>query len=334
MRTVSIFSILSASAAALAAQKWPHLCTTAHANYSSFNETRCPPFATCAPNEFSLSGFGCAPFINATICNGFQSCPALTSCVLSNGNASDPQDDLHAVFDCVEPTTQASWGKSRCSCKPGAPLPPSTTLKNVLIIGDSISIGYTPFVQAALSDVAQVQHAPFSSDGGAEEMAYTLQCAMPYWLSSPSGMKVRWDLIYVNKGMHSTNQGAAWTVPGQSGEPAAYASELASLMMGLVERAAKDGTQLLFALTSPMLCNATVDKIISSHLNPSASALTTALGVPTVDLYAAVVQKCGPVPQASCFDLAGCFCPHCNDAGYAFLANQTIAPSIRRLLDA
>ena len=45
--------------------------------------------------------------------------------------------------------------------QPGPPLPPSPTLKNVLIIGDSVSIGYTsyasPNVPELLSDVALVQ---------------------------------------------------------------------------------------------------------------------------------------------------------------------------------
>ena len=37
-------------------------------------------------------------------------------------------------------------------------MPMSTTLKNVLIIGDSVSLGYTPSVAALMSDVALVQH--------------------------------------------------------------------------------------------------------------------------------------------------------------------------------
>jgi hypothetical protein len=53
------------------------------------------------------------------------------------------------------------------------PLPPSTTLKNVLIFGDSVSIDYTRDVKANLSDVALVQHAPWdTSDGGAGTTGY------------------------------------------------------------------------------------------------------------------------------------------------------------------
>ena len=83
-------------------------------------------------------------------------------------------------------------------CKPGAPLPFAKTLPNVLIIGDSVSIGYTPKVAAHMAAIALVQHSPWDvMDGGAEEAACesTLQrshalhlwfrqahlCAPAYW---------------------------------------------------------------------------------------------------------------------------------------------------------
>jgi hypothetical protein len=50
----------------------------------------------------------------------------------------------------------------------------STTKKNCLITGDSVSLGYTPFLAAALADICVVQHAPAGGDGGAEETAYGL----------------------------------------------------------------------------------------------------------------------------------------------------------------
>ena len=46
------------------------------------------------------------------------------------------------------------------TCKPGAPLPFSKTLPNVLIIGDSVSIGYTPKIAADMASIAFVQHSP------------------------------------------------------------------------------------------------------------------------------------------------------------------------------
>jgi hypothetical protein len=319
-----LFALL-ANAAATTTPAWPFLCTTPSSNYSSFNETRCPAYETCAPNPFSLSGWGCAPFVNATICSNFQSCPGPTRCVLSAGTP-DP-NDFHGVYACVG-SGNVSWGRSRCACKPGAPLPPQPNLKNVLIIGDSISIMYTPSVAAALADVAQVQHAPWSSDGGAEESNYALQCGLTHWLASPSGAPISWDLIYFNTGMHNSGQGAAWIVPGQSGEPAAYGAELAALIAGL----RGVGTRLLFGITTPMLCNASVNHVIDAGLNPAAAAIMAAQGVQTVDMYSAVIDKCGPVPQASCFDTVSCFCPHCPGNGSDWLATTVIAPAIRNAL--
>lgn len=277
-------------------------------------------------NDFSLSGYGCAPFPNATICSDFQACPAHSSCVLARGSGN--ASDLHGVYACVADAGGASWGSSRCSCKPGAPLPPSAVLKNVLVIGDSISLGYTPFLQAALADVALLQHAPFSSDGGSEEAAYTLQC-LSYWLASPAGARVPWDLVYINSGMHNSGQGAAWIVPGQSGEPAAYAAELEAILSSLAARVPR----VVFGVTSPMLCNATIDAVISGTLNPAARLVAAGAGITDfVDLYAAVTDACGPVPQASCFGQAGGFCPHSNDAGYTYLASK-IAPTLRAALE-
>jgi hypothetical protein len=307
---------------------WPHQCTPNTPNYTAFNQTRCPASGTCMPNLYSLSGYGCSPFANATICNAFQSCPSTTSCVLAHGSGN--YTDLHTVYSCVDRFNQ-SYGSSKCSCKPGAPLPPSPTLKNVLIVGDSISIGYTPFVAAALADIAQVQHAPWSGDGGAEESAYALQC-FTYWMRSPSGLPVPFDLIYYNTGMHNTLQGAPWAVPGQSGDPAAYPGELEALTSELVSKAKAEGTKLIFGVTSPMLCNASIDYIISDTLNPAARLIMEDYGVPTVDLYQAVTSKCGAVPQASCFNTTGCFCPHCSSDGYTFLAETVIAPAIRAAL--
>jgi hypothetical protein len=42
-------------------------------------------------------------------------------------------------------------------CKTGPPFPMSTTLPNVIIMGDSVSIGYTPWVASAMASTAFVQ---------------------------------------------------------------------------------------------------------------------------------------------------------------------------------
>ena len=224
----------------------------------------------------------------------------------------------------------------KCSCKPGPSAPASTTLKNVLIVGDSVSIGYTPYVAQELADVALVQHAPWDvSDGVAEEAHYAVQC-LDYWLHSPSGVSFVPDLIYFNSGMHNlvvNGTPGSGTVPGQSGNSSEYAGQLANVTARLVALAASTGTKLVFGITSPMLCDAQSDAVITGTLNTAATSIMAAAGIPTVDLHAAVVAKCGPVPQASCFGQKGCWCPHC-PPGYQWLASSTVAPAIRAALQA
>jgi hypothetical protein len=61
----------------------------------------------------------------------------------------------------------------------------------VLIIGDSISIGYFPFVKEALSDVAVLRHNP----GNAEYTGYGLE-NIKQWIGNE-----KWDVIQFNWGL-------------------------------------------------------------------------------------------------------------------------------------
>jgi hypothetical protein len=90
-------------------------------------------------------------------------------------------------------------------CKPGPGLAPSSTLKNVLIIGDSVSIGYTSLgtknVMKLLAPMAQVQHGPWDvSDGGAGDTATGVAC-LDRWLMTQTQQPVKWDLITFNFGL-------------------------------------------------------------------------------------------------------------------------------------
>ena len=77
---------------------------------------------------------GCCPWQNAVSCpSGFACCPEGTTCRLVSGSS------YSSVYSCDSPAAPSVT--SKCPCKPGAPLAPSTTKKNVLIIGDSLSIG-------------------------------------------------------------------------------------------------------------------------------------------------------------------------------------------------
>lgn len=178
-----------------------------------------------------------------------------------------------------------------------------------------------------------MQHAPWdTNDGGAEETAYGVQC-LDYWLASPSGLPFTPDVILFNFGMHdyvlNCTEGHG-CVPGQSGNTTVYPGELGDIVARLQSAARGGGTHLLFALTTPMLCDASVDAVISGTLNTAAAKLMESVGIPTVDLHAAIIAKCGPAPQASCMGVAGCWCPHCPPQ-YPWLAS-VIAPAVRSLL--
>ncbi|KJD37212.1 signal peptide protein [Tamlana sedimentorum] len=62
---------------------------------------------------------------------------------------------------------------------------------NVLIIGDSISLGYTPFVKANLIDIAEVQH----NSGNAKHTGNGLK-HIKSWLAAGN-----WDIIHFNWGL-------------------------------------------------------------------------------------------------------------------------------------
>lgn len=51
------------------------------------------------------------------------------------------------------------------------------TVKNVLIIGDSISIGYTPFIQKALAPEINVVHNPGNGGSTIRDKGYELLAA-------------------------------------------------------------------------------------------------------------------------------------------------------------
>eukprot|EP00935_MAST-01C_sp_MAST-1C-sp1_P001878 g1878.t1 len=183
--------------------------------------------------------------------------------------------------------------------------------------------------------VALVQHAPWGGDGGAEETAYGVQC-LDNFLHSPNQTGYKADVIYFNWGLHDGPQlfnqpPANVTIPGQEGSAAVYAQELENITTRLVAHQKQSGGKLIFGITSPMICKEQADNDVQ-WLNEQAKQIMQKLGVQTVDMYGAVIGRCGKAPQQSCFGAKGCFCPHCASAGYEWLANSTIVPAIEEAL--
>lgn len=103
------------------------------------------------------------------------------------------------------PTTFGCMLGKTC-CKPGPALAPSTTLPNCLVIGDSVSIGYTGTVTKELESECLVQHGPYDvADGGAGATSYAVEC-LDNWLVTQSQQRVTWDVIAFNFGLHNLDR--------------------------------------------------------------------------------------------------------------------------------
>lgn len=151
----------------------------------------------------------------------------------------------------------------------------------VLIIGDSISIGYTPFVKAALSNRMEIVHAPGNNQATATGLAH-----LDDWLGTG-----RWDVIHFNWGLHdlkyidgqgkgtSVSKGRQW-VPVEQ-----YETNLGTL----VRRLKKSGARLIWCSTTPVP-EGTGIRIAGSEVAYNAAALRVmrAEGVPVNDLHAFV----------------------------------------------
>ncbi len=146
---------------------------------------------------------------------------------------------LKATLIC---TTYFAGIKSLCAlCKP---------LPNVLILGDSISIGYTPFVQELLMGKANVVRPGFEN-GKAENCqgtTYGLQ-HIQRWLGT-----TKWDLIHFNFGLHDIKH--VDSVSGKnSSNPndpqQANVKQYKKNLNKIVSILKMSGAKLIFATTTP-----------------------------------------------------------------------------------
>ncbi len=148
---------------------------------------------------------------------------------------------------------------SACGSTTEAPEPLQEPFR-VLLLGDSISIGYTPFVQEALEGRAVVLR-PMNPDkngvrrsGGAENCAGTNKgvANLDRWLAIDGGA---WDVIHFNFGLHdlkrvqpdSAKNSNDPTHPHQA-DPERYEAQLRTIVARLKET----GASLIFATTTPV----------------------------------------------------------------------------------
>jgi lysophospholipase L1-like esterase len=132
---------------------------------------------------------------------------------------------------------------------------------NVLLIGDSISIGYTPFVQELLNGKARVFR-PMKEDGSPENCAGTTNGIknIDRWIKSADpGLAlpengIKWDVIHFNFGLHDIKH--VDPITGENSQnprhpQQANRRQYKKNLEVIVEKLKATGAILIFATTTP-----------------------------------------------------------------------------------
>ncbi len=140
-----------------------------------------------------------------------------------------------------------------CSCASSPAPKPLTAPIRVLLLGDSISIGYTAHVRELLAESAVVVR-PTNAKGGAENCAGTTKGVehVARWLDLEGG---QWDVIHFNFGLHDLKRVKADTgknsndpADPRQAEPERYREQLQEIAAALDAT----GARLVFATTTPV----------------------------------------------------------------------------------
>lgn len=123
-------------------------------------------------------------------------------------------------------------------------------IPNILLLGDSISIGYTKYVQDLLAGKAEV-HRPLNAKGNPENCEGTTKgiANIDRWLGN-----TKWDVIHFNFGLHDlkhvdpqTGKNSTKPEDPQQADLKQYRKNLTDIVKSLEATGAK----LIFATTTP-----------------------------------------------------------------------------------
>lgn len=191
-----------------------------------------------------------------------------------------------------------------------APVRDVPGLPRVLLIGDSISIGYTLDVRKRLAGKANVHRIP--QNGGATEVGLD---KIDAWLGGKP-----WDVIHFNFGLHDAKY------VSETGQRASREQYVANLRT-LVSRMKQTGAKLIFATTTPVpdggVLSPTRRFDSVEERNKLAIALMAEEGVAIDDLYAVVAADMEKLRRPK--DL------HFNAEGYKRLG-KAVAASVENTL--
>jgi acyl-CoA thioesterase-1 len=190
-----------------------------------------------------------------------------------------------------------------------APIEDQPGLPRVLLIGDSISIGYTPPTRELLKGKANVHRIPVN--GGPTKNG---TASIEKWLGTG-----KWDVIHFNWGIHDLK-----FMP--VGKRQVEAEDYEKNLRALVARMKTTGAKLIWATTTPIPDGELIPvrrfgKV--PEYNTIAKKVMTENGVAIDDLNAAITPRIAELQNPK--DV------HYKPEGYAFLAKQ-VAASIEAAL--
>jgi len=163
-------------------------------------------------------------------------------------------------------------------------------LPRILLIGDSISMGYTPAVRELLKGKANVHHPPVNCGPTTLGVAQ-----LEAWLGEK-----KWDVIHFNFGLHDmkyvNDKGALVAVA--DGRQQVPIDEYRKNLEAIVTRIAKTGAALVWASTTPVPDGAAGRvKGDAARYNAVAAEVMKKHGVATNDLYAFALERLEKIQQ-------------------------------------
>ncbi|HYR57501.1 MAG TPA: SGNH/GDSL hydrolase family protein [Chthoniobacteraceae bacterium] len=194
-----------------------------------------------------------------------------------------------------------------------APVTDTPGLPRVLLIGDSISMGYTVPVRGLLAGKANVHRVPgnaFSTREGLEGLSR--------WLGNG-----KWDVIHFNWGLHDLKHWKDGKMD-MSGDVVANVEDYAANLRLLIERMKPTGAKLVWAPTTP-IPEGSDGRVAGDEVryNAAAERVVKEAGVAIDDLHAFALPRLAQIQKPKNV--------HYTDEGYRVLAEK-VADSIREQL--
>ena len=184
----------------------------------------------------------------------------------------------------------------------GPPSPNKTALPQLLVVGDSISLGYAPQLFAALEGVYEGQHDPVNAGNAAKGALCASTWVGDGSSNGTSGHATPWDLVIFNFGLHSLDYPAT----AETETLANYTTHVRAAALAMRPRAHK----LLWVDTTPVPLNVTSGPARRNRdvraYNAAAAALMTELGIESCSAYDAIMAACPPTTGAPDYTYTSC----------------------------